>query len=88
MTNPSYHARFADRDLFMRYQYGMAVGHRYMRKLDPSKRATVPSIPADFDFNTSFPEGGLLDGATNDDMYVEPPTDTSDVEDEDDRNDS
>ncbi|KAJ3510729.1 hypothetical protein NMY22_g15881 [Coprinellus aureogranulatus] len=40
--------RFADRDIFMRYQYGMSVGHAYMRTAafpDPF----IPSIPSDFD---------------------------------------
>ena len=89
MANSSYNGRFADRDLFMRYQYGMAVGHRYMRKLDPARRTTIPSIPTDFDFNMSFPEAGRADGeeVTNDGIYVEPPSDDSDDEDEGDRHD-
>ncbi|KAF6744225.1 hypothetical protein DFP72DRAFT_1078931 [Ephemerocybe angulata] len=40
--------RFADRDLFMRYQYGMSVGHAYMRDDFPVSK--IPSIPQDFDF--------------------------------------
>ncbi|KAF6742404.1 hypothetical protein DFP72DRAFT_1081941 [Ephemerocybe angulata] len=40
--------RFADRDLFMRFQYGMSVGHEYMRHKFPSP--SIPTIPPDFDF--------------------------------------
>ena len=38
---------FADRDLFMRYHYGMSVGHTYMHK-DAFPPPTIPQIPADF----------------------------------------
>ncbi|RXW11255.1 hypothetical protein EST38_g14600 [Candolleomyces aberdarensis] len=40
--------RFVDRDMFMRYQYGMSVGHVYMHSLFP--RPKLPSIPSDFDY--------------------------------------
>ena len=40
--------RFVDRDMFMRYQYGMSVGHVYMHSLFPLP--TLPSIPPDFDY--------------------------------------
>jgi hypothetical protein len=40
--------RFADRDMFMRYQLGMSVGHTYMHTSSfPSP--SVPVIPLDFD---------------------------------------
>ncbi|TEB24443.1 hypothetical protein FA13DRAFT_1797302 [Coprinellus micaceus] len=40
--------KFADRDLFMRYQYGMSIGHLYMHtaKFPPPH---VPTIPSGFD---------------------------------------
>lgn len=39
--------RFADRDMFMRYQYGMSVGHTYMHTAAfPPPR--IPSLPPDF----------------------------------------
>ncbi|KAJ3533279.1 hypothetical protein NMY22_g7397 [Coprinellus aureogranulatus] len=41
--------RFADRDLFMRYQYGLSVGHTYMYT-DDFPRARVPVIGADFNY--------------------------------------
>ena len=41
--------RFADRDLFMRYQYGMAVGHTYMHTGVFPDPAPVPVLPNDFD---------------------------------------
>ncbi|KAJ3504726.1 hypothetical protein NMY22_g17828 [Coprinellus aureogranulatus] len=41
--------RFADRDAFMRYQYGMSVGHTYMHTAS-FPEAKVPSIPAGFDY--------------------------------------
>ncbi|KAF5318999.1 hypothetical protein D9611_012683 [Ephemerocybe angulata] len=46
--------KFADRDLFMRYQYGMSVGHTYMYSgtFPPPK---VPEIPPTFDHRTSRP---------------------------------
>ncbi|KAJ3524956.1 hypothetical protein NMY22_g10778 [Coprinellus aureogranulatus] len=44
--------RFADRDLFMRYQYGLAVGHTYMHRA----QAEIPSIPRNFDHYLTFPE--------------------------------
>jgi hypothetical protein len=50
--------RFADRDLFMRYQYGMSVGHKYM--YDPTVEfpsMNIPSIPANFDH--CMPDPGL-----------------------------
>ncbi|KAJ2923824.1 hypothetical protein H1R20_g13272, partial [Candolleomyces eurysporus] len=40
--------RFVDHDMFMRYQYGMSVGHIYMHSLFP--RPKLPSIPSDFDY--------------------------------------
>ncbi|KAJ2935903.1 hypothetical protein H1R20_g1191, partial [Candolleomyces eurysporus] len=40
--------RFVDRDMFMRYQYGMSVGHVYMHPLFPVPK--LPSIPSDFDY--------------------------------------
>jgi hypothetical protein len=70
----------------MRYQYGMAVGHTYMRKLNPLKRTQVPSIPADFDFKTSFSNDSDTSNAMDEDghphegEYVDPPTDDSDAE--------
>ncbi|RXW24928.1 hypothetical protein EST38_g992 [Candolleomyces aberdarensis] len=39
--------RFVDRDMFMRYQYGMSVVHVYMHALFPFPK--LPSIPLDFD---------------------------------------
>ncbi|KAF6741225.1 hypothetical protein DFP72DRAFT_946054 [Ephemerocybe angulata] len=45
--NEYYLNRFADRDLFMRFQYGMSVGHTYMRGMFPPP--SVPEIPPDFD---------------------------------------
>lgn len=40
--------RFVDRDMFMRFQFGMSVGHTYMHA--PSfPAAAVPAIPPDFD---------------------------------------
>ena len=42
------HYSFVDRDMFMRYQYGMSVGHTYMHSLFPIP--TLPSIPTDFDY--------------------------------------
>lgn len=44
----------------MRYQHGMAVGHTYMRTSWPPPY--LPSIPSDFDYHLSFPEGD--EGAT------------------------
>ncbi|KAJ3535560.1 hypothetical protein NMY22_g6430 [Coprinellus aureogranulatus] len=41
--------RFADRDLFMRYQYQCSVGHRYMYAPDFPYHASIPSIHPDFD---------------------------------------
>ncbi|TEB34018.1 hypothetical protein FA13DRAFT_1789210 [Coprinellus micaceus] len=66
--------KFADRDLFMRYQYGMAVGHTYMHRT----KAQVPSIPADFDHHLEFPE----DEAGEDGDCLHPDSD-SDVDDHD-----
>lgn len=40
--------RFANRDLFMRYQFGMSVGHTYMHRNFPPPK--IPVIPADFDY--------------------------------------
>ncbi|KAF6760393.1 hypothetical protein DFP72DRAFT_882097 [Ephemerocybe angulata] len=45
--NEYYLNRFADRDLFMRFQYGMSVGHTYMRGMFPPP--SIPEIPPDFD---------------------------------------
>lgn len=41
--------RFADRDLFMRYQHGMSVGHNYMHSKHSPAPALIPLIPSDFD---------------------------------------
>ncbi|KAJ2929444.1 hypothetical protein H1R20_g7651, partial [Candolleomyces eurysporus] len=40
--------KFVDRDMFMRYQWGMAVGHRYMYPDFPPP--AIPPISPDFDF--------------------------------------
>ncbi|KAJ3504239.1 hypothetical protein NMY22_g17988 [Coprinellus aureogranulatus] len=47
--NEYYINRFADRDLFMRFQYGMSVGHTYMHGDFPPPK--VPCIPPDFDYH-------------------------------------
>lgn len=73
----SHRHRFADRDLFMRYQYGMAVGHTYTRKMHAS-RMTIPSIPDDFEHSLTFPEGGATDEADEEGIYADPPSDESD----------
>ncbi|RXW25755.1 hypothetical protein EST38_g7 [Candolleomyces aberdarensis] len=39
---------FVDRDMFMRYQWGISVGHTYMHQNFPAP--TIPTIPPDFDF--------------------------------------
>ncbi|TEB21302.1 hypothetical protein FA13DRAFT_1643041, partial [Coprinellus micaceus] len=45
--------RFADRDLFMRYQYRMSVGHVYMHtNIQFPPLVPIPSIPPDFDYGT------------------------------------
>ncbi|KAF5325806.1 hypothetical protein D9611_000607 [Ephemerocybe angulata] len=46
--------RFADRDLFMRYQYGMSVGHTYMYG-GTFPPPSIPEIPPTFDHRTSYP---------------------------------
>ena len=46
--------RFADRDLFMRYQHGMSVGHTYMHSKDSPAPTPIPSIPSDFDHCLDF----------------------------------
>ncbi|KAJ3526888.1 hypothetical protein NMY22_g9993 [Coprinellus aureogranulatus] len=49
--------RFADRDTFMRFQYGMSVGHTYMHESHfPS--AVIPSIPTNFDWCLDIPSNG------------------------------
>ncbi|TEB19263.1 hypothetical protein FA13DRAFT_1719017 [Coprinellus micaceus] len=50
--------RFADRDLFMRYQPGMSVGHAYMH----TKAFPGPNIPHDFDhgIGSTSPAGRTL----------------------------
>ncbi|TEB36972.1 hypothetical protein FA13DRAFT_1787257 [Coprinellus micaceus] len=50
--------RFADRDLFMRYQYGMSIGHQYMHDKDGDfpPLAPIPSIPDNFDYGLVRPE--------------------------------
>ena len=47
-SQPDFFVRFADRDMFMRYQYGMSVGHAYMHQ-GAFPPPHVPSIPPDFD---------------------------------------
>ncbi|KAJ2914408.1 hypothetical protein MD484_g6007, partial [Candolleomyces efflorescens] len=47
--------RFVDRDMFMRYQYGMAVGHVYSHKA-PFPPPVVPLIPSNFDHCTEEPD--------------------------------
>ncbi|TEB38585.1 hypothetical protein FA13DRAFT_1784905 [Coprinellus micaceus] len=40
--------KYVDRDMFMRYQWGMSIGHTYMFAGFPPP--SLPSIPSDFDF--------------------------------------
>ncbi|KAJ3529705.1 hypothetical protein NMY22_g8891 [Coprinellus aureogranulatus] len=56
--------RFADRDLFMRYQYGMSVGHTYMHSYFPPPQ--VPHIPPDFDYHMLSEEDAVLDQVEGD----------------------
>ncbi|RXW21632.1 hypothetical protein EST38_g4229 [Candolleomyces aberdarensis] len=53
--------RFVDRDMFMRYQYGMSVGHVYMHSLFPLP--LLPSIPPDFDYCLQDPPPPAAQGS-------------------------
>ncbi|KAJ3549639.1 hypothetical protein NMY22_g803 [Coprinellus aureogranulatus] len=64
--------RFADRDLFMRYQYGMSVGHWYMQDL-AFPPAHIPIIPSGFDhclFELGSNSSPPSEGAGNDDSHL------------------
>lgn len=87
-ADPDIVRRFADRDLFMRYQYGMSVGHTYMQKPN-FPQATVPTIPPSFDYHLTAPassqpetEGSGSDSSSSA-VAMDPPEDGEDDEDED-----
>lgn len=55
----------------MRYQYGMAVGHTYMRRM---KAAKVPTLPVDFEHYLATPLEANEQG--EDGHYVYPDSDS------------
>ncbi|RXW13768.1 hypothetical protein EST38_g12086 [Candolleomyces aberdarensis] len=54
--------KFVDRDMFMRYQWGMAIGHKYMYPNFPPP--VIPSIPPEFDFCLLQPASNTSRDAT------------------------
>ncbi|KAJ3521207.1 hypothetical protein NMY22_g12407 [Coprinellus aureogranulatus] len=68
--------RFADRDLFMRYQYGMSIGHTYMRHPTFPPPA-VPPIPANFDYYLVPPSVPKKDSLAS---SADPPTTSGEAE--------
>lgn len=55
MGTDSLFSRFVDRDMFMRYQLGMSVGHAYMQSLPAFPPPEAPSIPSNFDHCLDIP---------------------------------
>ncbi len=57
--------RFADRDITMRYHWGMGIGHTYSHDQDVDSQWFPKSIPPTVESSGDVPMGGIQTGGTS-----------------------